>query len=295
MDEIPVKKYRVKRFFRSLRRAIVPWQFRARKVIRKWRRSDVAVWPPASSDAPGLEAYEYSLLSQNGEDGIIRHVFDEIGFESRHFVEFGFGAAQCNALRLMLHEKFRGLMIDGSDEQCNFFNYAARKLGIEGVRAVQAFIDLDNLESLIAGNGIPRDIDFLSVDVNGNDYWFWEKLQCVSPRLACIEYNAGIGPDLSWTIPYAADFERYAAHPSGFFAGASLAALEALGRRKAYRLIGCDSTGTNAFFLRNDIRAPALPTKTVAEAYRPHANWLGRGISEARQLEIMKALPYVEV
>jgi len=294
MEQIPVKKYRVKRFFRSISRAVVPWQFRARKVIRKWRRRDRPDWPPRD-EGDGLQCYEYSLLSQNGEDGIIRHVFDRIGFESRYFVEFGFGAAQCNALRLMLHEGFRGLMIDGSTEQCNYFNYAARKLGIPGVTAVQAFIDLDNLEALINGNGIPREIDFLSVDVNGNDYWFWEKLECVSPRLACIEYNAGIGPELSWTIPYAADFERYAAHPSGFFAGASLAALEALGKRKGYRLIGCDSTGTNAFFLRSDIDAPELPTRTAGEAFRPHANWLGRGIPEDRQLEIMRSLPYIEV
>jgi len=295
MEQIPVKKYRVKRLFRAIGRAMVPPRLRARKVIRKWRRKDLAAWPPETADASGLERFEYSLLSQNGEDGIVRHVFDEIGFESRYFVEFGFGAAQCNALRLMLHEGFRGLMIDGSSEQCDFFNYAAGKLGIPGVRAVQAFIDLDNLEPLISGNCIPREIDFLSVDVNGNDYWFWQKLECVAPRLACIEYNAGIGPELSWTIPYAADFERYAAHPSGFFAGASLAALESLGRHKGYRLIGCDSTGTNAFFLRSDIDAPALPTLTAAEAFRPHANWLGRGISEAQQIEIMRSMPYVEV
>jgi hypothetical protein len=148
---------------------------------------------------------------------------------------------------------------------------------------------------LISSQGVPREIDLLSLDVDGNDYWFWEALSAVSPRIVCIEYNAGLGPELSWTVPYDPGFERFAKHPSGFFHGASLKAMERLGRNKGYRLVGCDSTGTNAFFLRDDVTAPDVPTLTAAEAYRPHANWLGRGFSEDEQLEIMKTMPYVEV
>ena len=296
MLEIPVKKYRVKKAFKRFRKFLLPNWFRVQKVVRKWSKNDTEDWPPsAHDDESGLQHYEYSWLSQNGEDGILRYLFDEIGFESRIFVEFGFGAQQCNALRLMMHEKFTGLMMDGSAEQCGYFNSAARKLKIPGVNAVCTFIDLENLEALISNNGIPGDIDFLSVDVNGNDYWFWEKLNVVSPRVACIEYNAGLGPSWSCTIPYSADFERYNAHPSGFFAGASLKALETLGKKKGYRLIGCDATGTNSFFLRDDIDAPNVPTLTALEAFKPHANWVGRGISEAEQIEIMRSMPYVEV
>jgi hypothetical protein len=296
MVDIPVKKYRSRRLGKWLRRNLVPFAVRANKIVRKWSRPDTDDWPPGSrADIPGLERYEYSWLSQNGEDGIIRYLFEKIGFESRYFVEFGFGAKQCNVLRLMRYEGFRGIVMDGSAENCDFFNYAADKLGIEGVTAIRAFITRDNLEELIRGNGAPRDIDFLSLDVDGNDYWFWKELQCVSPRVVCIEYNAGIGPELSWTVPYDPEFERYAVHPSGFFHGASLAALEKLGREKGYRLVGCDSTGTNALFLREDIDLPDVSTLTAREAFRPHSNWLGRGISEAQQLEIMREMPYEEV
>lgn len=296
MVDVPVKKYRVKKAFKRLRSFLVPNALKTKKVVRKWSRKDSDDWPPEThEDESGLQHYEYSWLSQNGEDGILRYLFEEIGFESRIFVEFGFGAQQCNALRLMIHEKFGGLMMDGSAEQCDHFNRAAQAMNIPNVQAVCTFIDLENLESLISENGIPREIDFLSVDVNGNDYWFWEKLEVVSPRVACIEYNAGMGPSWSCTIPYSADFERYAAHPSGFFAGASLKALETLGQKKGYRLVGCDATGTNSFFLRDDIVAPNIPTLTAQEAFKPHANWISRGISEAEQLEIMRSMPYAEV
>ena len=82
---------------------------------------------------------------------------------------------------------------------------------------------------------------------------------------------------------------------SNAYRRASLSALESLGRRKGYYLIGCDSTGTNAFFLRNDVSIEGVRPLTPGEAFRPHANWLGRGISEAEQLAIMRELPYQEV
>jgi hypothetical protein len=291
-----VKKYRVKRAFRALKRALIPERIRVRKVERRWRRTDRSDWPPAGAEPGGpLQQYEYSLLSQNGEDGILRYLFSQAGFESRWFVEFGFGAHQCNSLRLMLHEGFDGLLMDGSAENCRFFNLAAARFRISGVKAVQDFLTRDQLDPLISSQGVPRAIDLLSLDVDGNDYWFWEALSCVSPRIVCIEYNAGLGPALSWTVPYDPDFERFAKHPSGFFHGASIKAMESLGRKKGYRLVGCDSTGTNAFFLRDDVEASVVPTLTAAEAYRPHANWLGRGFSEREQLEIMKTMPYVEV
>ena len=47
-----------------------------------------------------------------------------------------------------------------------------------------------------------------------------------------------------------------------------LAAIEKLARRKGYRLVLCEESGINAFFLRNDI-APAIPGLTVEQAYRP--------------------------
>jgi hypothetical protein len=291
-----VKKYRTKRAFKWLKRRLVPLSVRARKTERRWHRRDRQSWPPAGADpARGLQQYEYSLLSQNGEDGILRFLFSEIGFESRRFVEFGFGAHQCNSLRLILHEDFKGLLMDGSSENCEFFRIAAGRRGITGVQAVCTFLTRENLDERIAGNGVPREIDLLSLDVDGNDYWFWEALESISPRVVCIEYNAGIGPSLAWTVPYDPQFERFAKHPSGFFHGASLKAMEKLGRRKGYRLVGCDSTGTNAFFLREDIEAPRIPTLSAVAAYRPHGNWLGRGFSEQEQLEIMKTMPYVEV
>jgi len=296
MQHIPIKRYFLRRFTKWLKRLLISESYSIKRLIKKWKKNDI---PPLSSKEQkkhtAINRYESSLHSQNGEDGIIRYIFSVIGFESRYFVEFGFGAHQCNSLRLLLHESFEGLLMDGSEEQCRIFNLSCKKMQLNSVLAVNAFIDVTNLQKLIVLNDVPDQIDFLSIDVDGNDYWLWEILDCINPRVVCIEYNSGIGPEYSWSIPYSADFERFSAHPSGFFAGASLKALESLGQRKGYRLVACDSTGTNAFFIRKDISAKEIITLSSKEAFYPHLNWLSRGITEKQQLEIMLSLPYVEV
>ena len=289
---IPVKNYRLRKLKKFLKKTLISEKFKVKSLAKKWQIQDI---PEKNEANKGLSFYEASLFSQNGEDGIIRYIFSQIGFDSRYFVEFGFGAHQCNSLRLILHENFKGLMMDGSEEQCRIFNLTCKAKGISDVHAVNAFIDRDNLEHLIRSNNIPAEIDFLSIDVDGNDYWFWKCLQCINPRVICIEYNSGIGSKYSWTIPYNKEFERFSAHPSGFFAGASIKALESLGEKKGYRLVGCDTTGTNAFFLRNDLGNNQIPTLKASEAFRPHKNWIQRGISQDQQLEIMKLMPYIEV
>ena len=289
---IPVKNYRLRKLKKFLKKTLISEKFKVKSLTKKWQIQDI---PEENETNKELSFHEASLFSQNGEDGIIRYIFSQIGFESRYFVEFGFGAHQCNSLRLILHENFKGLMMDGSEEQCRIFNLTCKAKGISDVHAVNAFIDRDNLEHLIRSNNIPAEIDFLSIDVDGNDYWFWRCLQCINPRVICIEYNSGIGSKYSWTIPYNKEFERFSAHPSGFFAGASIKALESLGEKKGYRLVGCDTTGTNAFFLRNDLGNNQIPTLRASEAFRPHQNWIQRGISQDQQLEIMKLMPYIEV
>jgi hypothetical protein len=118
------------------------------RVNRIWRRPEPATWPvPGRGPPPGLEPYEYSLFSQNGEDGILRHLFAEIGFRSRRSVEFGFSTNECNSLRLVLHERFSGLFLDGSDWQVDRCNRALARLGRADTRAVRVFLTRESRTS----------------------------------------------------------------------------------------------------------------------------------------------------
>ena len=87
-----------------------------------WKREDLSNSEFSRKSAEkDLEEHEYSLYSQNGEDGIIRYLFSQIGVSSKLFLEFGFGFVQNNCLRLILKEGWGGVLIDGSGASIRAF------------------------------------------------------------------------------------------------------------------------------------------------------------------------------
>lgn len=263
-----------------------------------WKRndpSDQEFLKQKGMNKEGLERYEYSLFSQNGEDGIIRYIFSEIGVSSKLFLEFGFGVTQNNSLRLILKEGWGGVFIDGLGASVKAFNRAIQKTGLRNVRAVQQFLTLENLRSTILGSGLPEQIDLLSIDVDGNDYWFWKDISFLNPRVVVIEYNASLGPKVPLAVPYDPLFDCYRKHLSGLYHGASLMALVKLAREKGYALVGCDSSGVNAFFVRGDCLSSSVTEVLPAIAYRSNARRLRKGLSSEEQYELIKDMPYIHI
>ena len=129
-----------------------------------------------------------------------------------------------------------------------------------------AFIDRDNVNNLFRDAGFTGEIGLLSIDIDGNDYWVWEKLEVVDPVIVIVEYNSTFGPDFAVTIPYDPKFVRHQAHYSGQFWGVSLQALTLLAGRKGYSLVGCNSAGNNAYFVRNN-KLGDLPAFSAREAF----------------------------
>ncbi|MCB0804426.1 MAG: hypothetical protein KDC05_01435 [Bacteroidales bacterium] len=266
-------------------------------LIKKvWSKPDVTEWPlPENKNINGWEKYEYSVWSQNGEDGLIRYIFDQIGYQSKYFIEIGFEVTECNTLRLMLIEKLDGILIDGATKGVKKFNKAAAAMGITNVKAVAQFLNCENLQSTIEGAGAPKEVDLLSIDVDGNDYWFWETIDFITARLVIVEINSSLGPDRSMAVPYDPAYLRHEKHPSGFYCSASLTAFNKLAEKKGYSLVGCDSNGVNAFFVRNDCMKGNLKKLTPQEAFRPHRMRINRGFSQEDQYNTIKDMPYVEI
>jgi hypothetical protein len=167
--------------------------------------------------------------------------------------------------------------------------------------AVAAWIDRDNINSLIGDSGFAGDIGILSVDIDGNDYWIWEKIDVVNPVIVVAEWNSVFGPNHAVSIPYARDFDRATAHYSCLYWGASMRAFEELGARKGYALVGSNRVGNNIFFVRQD-RLGRLKSLTTREAYvesrfrdsrdrQGNLNFLGG----TRRYEEIKNLPVVDV
>ncbi len=213
-----------------------------------------------------LRSSEFRAFSQAGEDGIIQYLISRVPIGKDVFVEFGVeDYTQSNTRFLMMNNNWGGVVIDA--DEANISHIMKSPLYWSGeLTAVKAFINRDNINDLIKSGGVSGDIGLLSVDIDGNDYWVWERIDVVSPRIVVCEYNNLFGSKESVTIPYSPDFVRTKAHYSRLYFGASLKALCTLAEKKGYNFVGCDSFGTNAFFVRKDVAAE-VPAVACEKGY----------------------------
>ncbi|MCP9900659.1 hypothetical protein KBZ12_18190 [Cyanobium sp. Cruz CV13-4-11] len=215
-----------------------------------------------------LDAYEFRVFSQFGEDGILQHLIEEAGIQAheRIFVEFGVQDYQESNTRFLLQGcNWGGLIIDGSKEWMTSVRNSSLCWRYN-LQALAAWIDRDNINELISSAGISGEIGILSVDIDGNDYWVWEAIICINPIIVVCEWNSSFGPDHSVSIPYDPLFNRLTAHHSHQYWGASVQALQQLGLKKNYELIGSNQAGNNLFFVRND-RLGRLLGSSAADAW----------------------------
>ena len=56
-----------------------------------------------------------------------------------------------------------------------------------------------------SSSGVFQDLGLLSIDVDGNDYWIWEAIDSVRPRIVIVEYNSVLGLQ-PISIPYQGEF-----------------------------------------------------------------------------------------
>lgn len=215
-----------------------------------------------------IRTAEFKVFSQFGEDGIIQYLIRQarVPAQCRTFVEFGVESyEEANTRFLVLNDNWRGLIIDGS-------SYNMRRVRSSSIywrhnlAAVCAFVDADNINGILADSGFSGEIGLLSIDIDGNDYWVWEKIDTVNPMIVVAEYNSVFGARHAVTVPYDEKFVRGRAHSSHLYWGASLGALVQLGARKGYGFVGSNSAGNNAFFVRRDC-LNGQPVLTAAEGY----------------------------
>ena len=245
-----------------------------------------------------INAHELQVYSQHGEDGILQCIFAEIGVTNRRFVEFGMGdGRECNTAYLSLHCGWHGLLMDGNAERAAAARaFYERMLGSgqKAVTVAHAWVTAENINELLSNNGATGEIDLLSIDMDGIDYWVWRAVDAVQPRVVVIEYSAVFGGERAVTVPCDPRFSRWEKHPSGLYAGASLTALARLGQAKGYRLVGCNRHGVNAFFVRDDLATGALPAVPPKQAYYPCEDLVLGLITPARFSEVAH-LRYEEV
>jgi hypothetical protein len=246
---------------------------------------------------PPFDSVEFRCYSQNGEDGLLLFIFSLIGTTNKKVVEICVGnGLECNAANLIINHGWRGLLFDGSEENIavgrNF--YATHKdTWVTPPTLVSAWITRDKVDQLISSHGFSGEIDLLSIDIDGNDYWIWKAIECIQPRVVIVEHNSPWGADRAITIPYQENFVADLTTPL-YYLGASLPAFVKLGHEKGYRLVGLQRLGFNAFFVRTGVGEEILPEVTVEECLES-LNLAPLTEAQHAAIELLSKREYIEV
>lgn len=207
---------------------------------------------PVVEGAPwDLTRFEYKVMSQNGEDGVLQALLALGGQTNRWFVEFGASdgtEGTCAYLAQVLG--WSGLLVE--PDPGAHASLADRYADRDDVTVVHAAVTVETIAEIFDGADVPAEPDVVCIDVDGNDAYLLQALPR-RPRFLVVEYNGSLPRDreLRWTQPRSSepwDGTRYF--------GASLGALEAIAQARGYRLVHTDLAGVNAFFARDDVTLP---------------------------------------
>ena len=168
---------------------------------------------------------------------------------------------------------WKGVWIDGATKNVAGIRKHLPCCSGPGLSVQEAFITRENINETV-GKGLqeilgrspgePEPIDFLSLDIDGNDLHVLERLNVVDPRVICVEYNAKFPPPAVITIPY--DEKHVWALDD--YQGASLQAFVNLLVPRGYRLVTCNASGANAFFVR-ETELRDIELQPVDRLYQP--------------------------
>jgi hypothetical protein len=126
----------------------------------------------------------------------------------------------------------------------------------------QEFITALNINQLFVRHAIPPDLDLMSIDVDGQEFWIWMALR-YRPKVMVVEINGGLGIEPSVTI----GFDIHHRWDGTLYHGASLRAIDKLARCKDYSLVW--SNGINAIAIRDDLISN-LSDFVLEDLFRPY-------------------------
>ena len=280
--------------FQYIRKKTRPWRKRRRRLegmllkvetntrsivnLYAWDLRQKILSEPRYMEGKRLLRFGFKAYSQHEEDGIIQEIFRRIGTTTKTFVEIGVGNGLENNTLHLLIQGWRGLWVDGNSKHVDYINQKfALALNNGTLKVKHAWVRRDNINQLITERpGESEDLDLLSLDIDGNDYHVLEAMKPLDARVVVVEYNAKYRPPVKWVMEYN---PNHSFSLSDYFGG-SLKSFEILLSAKGYRLVGCNLSGINAFFVRADlVKDYFLEDCSAENHYEPERVFLSAGLT----------------
>lgn len=179
--------------------------------------------------------------SQSNESKILDKLIKKYNLK-KNFLEIGFSPWEYNCSNISNYNQ--GYIIDANND-----NIKIGKWLLKNTILLCEFIDLDNIDKII--KKINLNIDILSLDIDGNDYYIMEKLINLNPSLIICEYNPAFYLRPITTI-YKKSFDRTKEHKDWLYYGCSIKSWEILMKKNGYSMVAISNSGVNVFFVKDD-------------------------------------------
>ena len=206
-------------------------------------------------DNKNLIPFGYKVFSQTDEDGIINEIFKRIGTTNKQFLEFGVNT-DFNNTTYLLFNGWKGVWLESKIEE-KYSSFIKNKK----LKLFNKIITAENVNEELKFSKLNKNLDLLSIDIDGNELYVLNELKIINPRVIIVEYNAKFPPPVEKTIKYDPkfiwDYDDYF--------GSSLQLLENTLKKIGYVLVGCNALGVNAFFIKKELVKNKFPKNSTAQ------------------------------
>ena len=189
-------------------------------------------------------------VSETADGKFAREILTSLGRDLSNITVAEFGAwdglHKSNIAALVRRHGAVGVFIEADSRK--FSKLSENYEGFDNAILINSFIQTsgsNTFDSLLARTGVAK-LDFLSVDIDGNDYHVFKSIEQYAPDMLCIEFN----PTIPWESNYA--------QPDSFAIGqgSSLRAMKQLLESCGYTFLANNSA--NGFFLKSDLCTDAV-------------------------------------
>lgn len=240
---------------------------------------------------PSLRQTGFRVFSEYEEDGKLLFIFAAMGISPGTFVDIGAAdGINSNCANLALNFDWRGVFVDGDQENVRrgqAFYSQHRDTRAYPPKFIHAMVTRENVNEILRMTNVPADVDLMSIDIDGNDYWVWDSIDCIIPKVVIIETHIEFGLR-SIVVPYDRHYVHPGKHPD--YHGASPTAMAKLANKKGYRLVGSNEYGFNTIYIRRGLAEGILPEVPV-ETVLAHP----RNLDRAALFEPIRDWEYIEV
>jgi hypothetical protein len=228
-------------------------------VLRSIQGQILSALMTAKTQIADLGEVEFNVTSPANEDGIIDWLVGRLRISPRRFVEIGAGDFKHGICRFLAAQRgWKGLLLD-PDGAALYYARQDDFYRLHNLNAFEASITRESINEVLAVNEMSGPLGLLSLNAGGIEYWVWSGLTITRPDIVVCAFNPVFGDRYAITVPYNPNFAPLEMHPSNYYRGASIAALNLLAKEKNYVFVGTNTKGTNAFFVRGEIAGDVLP------------------------------------